>query len=113
MPIINNILGKITKNEPVDLDKLNIDKAFKVARAGFLRLRKITYISTKLKKALFSNTKVIRSYVLFSNENQYAMFFLKQSKIDTKHTGARIIFAATSKKTCLVAALSCFYTLDS
>lgn len=40
------------------------------------------------------------------------MLRLKQSKIDTKHTGVEIILAATGEKTCLVAALTWLYTLD-
>ena len=31
LPITKDILEKITKNEPVDLNELNIDTAFKVA----------------------------------------------------------------------------------
>ena len=40
------------------------------------------------------------------------MFRLKQSKTNTKHTGAQIVLTATDEKTCPVAALSCLYTLD-
>ena len=43
------------------VDELNIDTAFKVAWAGFLRLGEITYTGTELKKALFSKTRVTRS----------------------------------------------------
>lgn len=67
--ITKNILEKITENEPVDHDKLNIDTMFKVAWISFLRLGKITYSSTKLKKTLFSDTKVIKSDVLFFERN--------------------------------------------
>lgn len=37
LPITKDILEKITENEPVDLNELNIDTAFKVAWASFLR----------------------------------------------------------------------------
>lgn len=112
LPITKDILEKITDNEPVDLDELNIDTAFKVAWAGSLRLGKITYTGTELKKASFSEIKVTRSDVSFSEGNQYAVLRLKQSKTKTKHTSAQIILAATGEKTCLIAALSRLYTLD-
>lgn len=70
-------MKKITKNKPVNIDELNIDMVFKVAWAGFLYLGKITYISTKLKKTLFSMTRVTRSDILFSKGNQYAVLSFK------------------------------------
>lgn len=69
MPIIKEILEKITNTKPIDLDKLNIDMDFKIVWASFLHLGKITYISTKLKKALFSKTKVIKLNVFFAEDN--------------------------------------------
>lgn len=112
LPITKDILEKITENKPVDLNELNVDTAFKVRWAGFLRLGEITYTGTELKKASFSDTKVTRSDISFSKGNQYAVLRLKQSKTDTKHTGAQIVLAATGEKTCPVAALARFYTLN-
>lgn len=77
MSITKDILEKITDNEPVDLDELNIDTMFNMAWAGFLRLGKIMYTGTKLKKASFLEIKVIRSDVSFSEGNQYIVFCLK------------------------------------
>lgn len=77
MPITRNILEKIIKNELVDVDKLNIDIAFKVTWADFLRPGKITYIGTELKKISFSATKVTRSDGSFSEGNQYEVLCLK------------------------------------
>lgn len=51
MPITKDILEKITKNKPINVDKLNINMVFKMAWVDFLCLGKITYIGTKLKKA--------------------------------------------------------------
>ena len=110
--ITKNILKKITVNKSININKLNIDKAFKVVWAGFLRLGKITYTGTELKKASFLDSKVTRSNVSFSKENQYAVLCLKQSKTNTKHTSAKIVFAVTSDKSCPIAALSRLYTLD-
>ncbi len=54
LPIMKDILERLTEQEPMDLDQLNIDVEFKVAWAGFLRLGEIIYTSTDLKKASFS-----------------------------------------------------------
>ena len=74
-PLTNpkKILKKITENKYVNIDKLNIDMALKVAYAGFLCLSKIIYISTKPKKALFSVTRVIKFHISFFKDNQYTM----------------------------------------
>lgn len=96
----------------MDLDKLNIDVAFKVAWAGFLQLGKITYTGTELKKASFSKTKVTRLDVSFAEGNQYAVLRLKESKTDAKHTGVQIMLAATGERICPVAALVRLYILD-
>lgn len=112
LPITKDILEKDTKNEPIDLNKLNIDKTFKLAWVGFLPLGEITYTGTEFKKASFLDTKVTRSNVSFSKENQYIVLCLRQSQTNTKHTGTQIILVATSEKTCPVTALSRIYTLD-
>ncbi len=112
LPITKNILEKITENKPVNIDELNIDMAFKMTWAGFLRLGEITYIGTELKKASFSATRVTKSDISFSKGNQYLVLCLKQSKTDTKHTSVQIILVATREKTCPVAALARLYTLD-
>lgn len=75
--IINNILKKIIDNKFVSMNKLNIDITFKIAWIDFLDLEKIIYTSTKLKKALFLSTRVIRSNILFIKGNQYIVFYLK------------------------------------
>lgn len=112
LPITKPILKEITKYEPIDLDELNIDTAFKVAWAEFLRLGEIIYTGTELKKAAFARTKVTRSDFFFAEGNQYAILRLKQSKTDIEHTGLQIVLAATGEKTCPVAALARLYTRD-
>lgn len=43
LPIIKDILTKITSATSITVEEVNIDIAFNVAWAGFLRLDKITY----------------------------------------------------------------------
>ena len=112
LPITKDILEKIIENKPVNVDELNIDIAFKVAWAGFLSLGEITYTGIELKKASFSATRVTRSDISFSKDNQYAVLCLKQSKTNIEHTDVQIILAAIGEKTCPVAALARLYTLD-
>ncbi len=112
LTIKKHILERLTEQEPMDLDELNIDVAFKVAWAGFLSLGEIIYTSTDLKKASFSRTRVKRSDVSFAEGNQHTVLRLKQSKTDTEHTEVEIILAATGERTCQVAALARLYTLN-
>lgn len=52
-PITKDILEKITLEAPLTVTDLNIDTAFRVAWAGFMRLGEITYTATEAKKATF------------------------------------------------------------
>ncbi len=112
LPITKDILERLAAQEPMHLDELNINMAFKVARAGFLRLGEITYTITDLKKASFSRTRVTRSDVSFAEGNQYEVLRQKQSKTDIKNTEVQIILAAAGERTCPVAALARLYTLN-
>lgn len=111
-PITKDILEKITEDEPLTVDDLNADTAFKVAWAGFLRLGEITYTATEAKKASFKDKKVTRSDISFSEGDQYAILRLKRSKTDTEHTGVQIVLAATGEKTCPVNALRRLFIQD-
>lgn len=111
-PITKDILEKITEDEPLTLDDLNADTAFKVAWAGFLRLGEITYTATEAKKTSFKDTKVTRSDISFSEGDQYAILRLKRSKTDTEHTGVQIVLAAMGEKTCPVNALRRLFIQD-
>lgn len=112
LSITKDILEMINQNSLIDLYKLNIDTAFKVVWANFLRLEKTTYIGTELKKVLFLRTKITRFDVSFSKENQYIVLCLKQNKTDSKHIGTQIIFMATGEKIYLIAVLTHLSTLD-
>lgn len=87
--------------------------AFKIAWAEYLWLEEIIYTGTKLKKASFSKTKITRSNNSFAKDNQYTVFHLKQSKINTKYTRMQIVLTATSEKICLIVTLAHWYTSNS
>ncbi|KAH6705248.1 hypothetical protein BKA61DRAFT_146216 [Leptodontidium sp. MPI-SDFR-AT-0119] len=44
-PITREILGRITEDEPQSIDDLNLDAAYLLSFAAFLRIREITYNS--------------------------------------------------------------------
>ena len=56
--------------------------------------------------------RVTRSDISFFESNQYAMLYLKQDKTNNDHITIQIIFVVNRKKTYLIAALACFYTLN-
>lgn len=81
--ITKGILYNITRQEPMSLQDLNINTAFKVAWAGFLCMGKFTYTKAELaNRKLFNAT---RSDITFSQNNQYVVLRLKRSKTDVKH----------------------------
>lgn len=91
---------------------LNIDTAFKVAWAGFMRIRELTYTAVEKNKPSFKDPYFTRADITFSEQDQYAMLRLKQSKTDTSHIGNLIMLAATRNFTCPVTALCSLFTLD-
>ena len=105
-------MEKITKEEPPTVEYLNVDTAFKVACAGFMRMGELTYTAAELKKDSFKETKLTRSDISFSEGDQYAILRLKQSKTDVEHTGVQIILAATGEPTCPVSALRRLFIQD-
>ena len=112
LPITKDILEKITIEEPLTVNDLNIDTAFKVAWAGFMRLGEITYTIAEAKKASFKDTKLTRSDISFAEGDQYAILRLKRSKTDVDHTGVQIMLAATGEPTCPVSALRRLFIQD-
>lgn len=91
MPISRELLEKITATPPCFLDDYNIDAAFKVAWAGFLRLGEMTYTRSERTSPAFADTKATRSRVSFAEGDQYAVLRLRRSKTDVDHTGVKII----------------------
>ena len=66
LPITNHILEKINEEEPLTVEDLNVDTAFKVTWAGFMRMGELTYTAAELKKDSFKETKLTRSDILFA-----------------------------------------------
>ena len=113
LPITKDILQKITRQKPTSLQELNINTTFKVAWACFLRMGEFTYTKAELaNRKIFSATKLTRSDITFSQNDQYVVLRLKRSKTDVKHTGVEIIIAATNDLTCPVLALQELFMLD-
>lgn len=61
LPITKDILEKITGSELFSVTDLNIDIAFKVAWAGFMRIGELSYTAAEAKKAAFAETGLTRS----------------------------------------------------
>ena len=113
LPITKDILQKITSHKPQSFQDLNIDTAFKVTWAGFLRMGEFTYTKTEHgNRKLFSGTKLTRSDITFSENDQHVVLWLKRSKTDVKHTGVEVIIAATNDSLCPVSALRKLFMLD-
>ena len=112
LPITKDILEKITSVVPISIEDLNIDTAFKVAWAGFLRMGEFTYTNAESQARTFANTRLTRSDITFSEGDQHAILRLKRSKTDVNHTGVEIILAATEDKTCPVTALRTLFIRD-
>ncbi len=103
--ITKEIPEKIMKEEPISIMESNVDTAFKVAWAGFMRMGELTTISGEAKKGTFAEKDLTRSDISFAKGDQYAILRLKQSKIKKEHTWVQIILAATGEPTCPVATL--------
>lgn len=112
LTITKGILEKITDEKPLSISDLNVDTAFKVVWAGFMRMGELTYTVAEAKKATFAETGLTRSDISLAKGDQYAILRLKRSKTDTEHTGMQIILAATGERTCPVVALRRLFIQD-
>ena len=110
LPITKPILTAITSESPDTIEKLNIDTAFKLAFAGFLRMGEYTYTATQAKRKAFQAKQLTRSDVAFFHS--HAVLRLKDSKTDVNHTGAEIVIAKTGEPTCAYHALQELYRRD-
>lgn len=116
-PISQSMLERITStaidNQNPDINDLNVNTAFLVAWAGFLRMGEFTYSKAELQDILlFERTRLTRNDISFSDDGQCATLRLKRSKTDVNHSGVQIILAATSHVTCPVRALRLLFELD-
>ncbi len=112
LPITKEILEKITEKELLSITDLNVDTAFKVAWAGFIRMGELTYTAAEAKKTTFAETGLTSSDISFAERDLYAILRLKRSKTDTEYTGVQIILAATGEPTCPIAALRRLFIQD-
>ena len=87
LPVTRNILEEMTIEECFTVTDHKVDRAFKVAWAGFMRLGEITYTVAEAKKSTFAETKVTTWDISFAEGDQYATLWLKRSKTDVEHTG--------------------------
>jgi hypothetical protein len=94
-------------------DKLNMDAAFKVAFAGFLRTKEVTYEIKDLKEpGVFEKTKLLRKDIHFSENDEHVVLRLRSSKTDLEKKGVEIVLPATGSATCPVKALRSLTHLD-
>ena len=96
----------IQKMTASSINDLNVTVASKVAYVGFLQGGEMFYDSKDLaNRSAFSNTKLSRSDITFSINDEHVVLTLKRSKTNTLHKGVDIILVATGTATCLVLAL--------
>jgi hypothetical protein len=91
---------------------VNVNIAFKVAWAEFLRLGEIIYTRIDRKKVSFDRLNSTREDISFVENDQYAILRLKRSKIDLNHTEVQIMLIVTSESTCFVSVLRHLFTID-
>ncbi len=91
LPITKEILEKITEEELLSITDLNVDKAFKVAWAGIMRMMELMYTVVEAKKARLAETGLTRSDISFAEGDQYAILRLKQNNRYGEHWGANYL----------------------
>ena len=94
-----------------DIDKVNLNAAFAVVHAGFLRFRDFTYkLSEAIDNRQFTMTKVTRASMTIHDD--HAVLTLPRSKTDKTNTGVNIPIAATDDDACSVAAMRVLINSD-
>lgn len=82
---------KITRHQPTDRGKMNINEVFKVVLESFIRIGKITFTVPQLVATSFQDTKVTRADWSFPKFDQFVTLRLKTSNTDVNHTGVFIV----------------------
>ncbi len=54
------------EDKPLSNTDLNLDTAFKIAWAGFIRIEELTYTAIEAKKAIFAEIGLTRSGISFA-----------------------------------------------
>jgi hypothetical protein len=111
LPITRDILSKIV-TAGISKKYRNLDAAFTLAFAGFLRMGEITYTTKERKAPSFSAIKVTRSDIQFSSNLDHMLLRLKRSKTDSEHHGVSITIAATGDDLCPVQAMKRLFDED-
>jgi hypothetical protein len=76
-------------------------------------MREVTYkAKDSLRSSWFFETKVIHSYIKFSQNNNHVKLHLKRSKTDIKNEGTTILVAAINSLLCPIKALLQLFKLD-
>lgn len=72
LSITQDILFTITTSSLLRIHDLNIDKAFKLAWANFMRLRELTYTERDKESTSFKDLHVMCFNITFSESDRYA-----------------------------------------
>ena len=113
LPITRDILTAITAATPVTIEDLNLRTCFLLSFAAFLRMGEVTYEAKDSPGSdWFFETKVTRSCIKFSENNDHVRLHLKRSKTDIKNEGTTILVAAIDSPLCPVKALLQLFALD-
>jgi hypothetical protein len=113
LPITRDILAAITAATPQTIEDLNLQSCFLLSFAAFLRMGEVTYDGKDSPGSdWFFETKVTRSYIKFSQNNDHVRLHLKRSKTDIKNEGTTILVAAIDSPLCPVKALLQLWALD-
>ena len=98
---------RVTEDEHQSISDL--DAAYLLPFAAFLRIGEITYNSEVPGSERLYGTRVTRRCVIFSDNNDSRMLHRKCSKTDIKNEVISIIVAAIDFPLCSVKALLCFW----
>lgn len=105
LPITRDILTAIlspeaSRNEH-PIDRLNLDAAFSLAFAGFLRLGEITYTLAHTKDMRrFQAERPTRRCVTLDSQNEALTLLLPRSKTDRNNDGIRLLVSRASDSAC-------------
>ena len=110
LPITSDLLSAITPS-PISRDDINMNAAFKLAFAGFLRMKEFTHTKQRAADSqAFVSANLTRSDVRLAAD--HATVRLKRSKTDKDHLGVTIVVAATGEHNCPVLALQQLFEND-
>jgi hypothetical protein len=108
LPLSRDLLLRLLTPEAVagepDADTVNLNAAFTLAFAGFLRIGEFTYKEPELRHpALFNGRRLTPACITFSANGDHMTLLLRKSKADRNGQGVRILIAAADDGACPVA----------